>query len=151
MRKKFERLFGGWSNEAPGKDPSVPDLRVAVAALLLYVGMADFELIPEERDRAAALLEDYFHLPAGEASGVMDEAARQLREKIDIYTFTSRIDQALTREERIPIMEMVWQIIYADHRLEGNEDQVAHRLAGLLGLDHSQMIAAKIKVSKGLE
>lgn len=150
MRRMFERLFGGWFNQAAEKELSAPDLQVSVAALLLYTGMADFQLSAEEQGRAAVLVETYFRLPARGSAGVIEKAARQLREKADIYTFTSQIEKALTREERIPIMEMVWQIIFADHRLDGNEDQVAHRLAGLLGLDHSQMIAAKIKIRNKL-
>jgi uncharacterized tellurite resistance protein B-like protein len=150
MKKIFARLFGGRLDQASEKESSAPDFRVAVAALLLHIGLADFKLSSEECDRAAALLENYFELPSGGASGIIDEASRQLREKIDIYTFTSRITETLPRDERIPIMEMVWQVIYADNRLEGNEDQVAHRLAGLLGLDHSQLITAKIKIKKEL-
>ena len=151
MKRIFGRLFGGRLDQASDKESSAPDFQVAVAALLLHIGLADFALSAEECDRAAALLENYFDLPSGGASRIIDEASRQLREKIDIYTFTSRITESLPREERIPIMEMVWQVIYADSRLEGNEDQVAHRLAGLLGLDHSQLIAAKIKVKNELE
>lgn len=118
--------------------------------MLLHIGQADFELTAEECDRTAALLEKYFDLPSGGASEIIDEASRQLREKTDIYTFSSRITETLPRDERIPIMEMIWHVIYADRRLEGNEDQVAHRLSGLLGLDHSQLIVTKIKVKKEL-
>jgi uncharacterized tellurite resistance protein B-like protein len=150
MRKILARLFGGGLGSDSEQRPSDRDFQVAVAALLLHMGLADFELTDRERDRITQLLEKYLDLSSAGAAEIMAEAARQLREKTDIYTFTSRITETLAREDRIPIIEMVWRVIYSDNRLEGNEDQVAHRLFELLGLDHSQLIAAKIKIKKEL-
>jgi uncharacterized tellurite resistance protein B-like protein len=147
----WEQIFGGQSGQSDRGRSTGPELPVAVAAVLLHVGMADFDFTAEERERTATMLVDYLGFPAENILAIMDEAARQLREKTDIYTFTSRINQALALEERIPIMEMVWAVIFTDRRLEGNEDQVAHNISRLLGLDHSQMIAAKIKIRNELE
>ncbi|NMC42907.1 MAG: TerB family tellurite resistance protein [candidate division Zixibacteria bacterium] len=147
----WERIFGGQAGRSDASGSTASDLPVAVAALLLHIGMADFELLTEERERASALLADYFDFPAERVSEIMAEASRQLREQTGMYVFTERINRALPREERIPIMEMVWAVIFTDRRLEGNEDQVAHGISRLLGLDHSQMIAAKMKVRNELD
>lgn len=146
----WERIMGGPSGRTDADGAATSGLPVAVAALLLHVGMADFDFTDEERDRAAVLLVDYLGFPAEQVSGIMEEASRQLRNKIDIYTFTNRINRDLPREDRIPIMEMIWAVIFTDNRLEGNEDQVAHTISRLLGLDHSQMIDAKIKMRNEL-
>jgi uncharacterized tellurite resistance protein B-like protein len=48
-------------------------------------------------------------------------------------------------------MESVWRIIHIDGRLEGHEDQFAHKLANLLRLTHGELIDAKIQARKQLE
>ena len=41
-------------------------------------------------------------------------------------------------------MESVWSIIFADGKLDANEDYFAHKLANLLRLSHGEMIDAKL-------
>ena len=46
-------------------------------------------------------------------------------------------------------IEMIWQVAYADGRLDSHEDYLVHKLATLLRLDHKQLIEAKLKILHG--
>jgi uncharacterized tellurite resistance protein B-like protein len=56
------------------------------------------------------------------------------------------LNQHLSEDERIKIMETIWKIIYLDDHLHQYEDTLVHKLSYLLGLTHEQLINAKLKI-----
>ena len=48
-------------------------------------------------------------------------------------------------EEKLQVIELVWEIAYADGLLDKHEDYLVHKLADLLRLTHQQLIEAKLK------
>ena len=74
------------------------------------------------------------------------EAREELRESKDLWKFTNAINQHYEREEKIRVVELLWQIVYADGKLDRHENYLMHKLGRLLNLKHSQLIDAKLKV-----
>lgn len=151
MRSIFSRLLGQRPPGDMAQATAVHDLEVAVAALLLYVGTADFVLTSEERANIAALMAEHYGLPPEAVEEILAEAGRELKNQIDIYAFTTRLNASLDMVEKVQVIEMIWQVIFADNVLHGHEDQVAHRLARILHLDHSQLIEAKLRVKRQMQ
>ncbi|MDY6951413.1 MAG: TerB family tellurite resistance protein, partial [Thermodesulfobacteriota bacterium] len=56
------------------------------------------------------------------------------------------VNQHYSRQEKIQIIQMVWQIVYADQKLDKHEDYLVHKLSKLLRLTHKELIDAKLKV-----
>ena len=69
----------------------------------------------------------------------------ELKGSIDLYRFTNTIKKNLPVDERVKVLEEIWDIVYTDGELSGREDSLAHKLSFLLGLSHKQMIDAKLK------
>ena len=65
---------------------------------------------------------------------------------MDLYQFTKIVNEQSTLQEKIHMVELAWQIIYADTELNRYEDHFAHKLARLLRLQHEDLIQAKMKV-----
>ncbi len=128
--------------------PAVIDLTLAICILLLEVARADDEFTSEERENIIMTMQKHFSLTAEESEDLIHSAAEAREESLDLWKFSNRVNNALSREQKGEIMEGVWRIIYADGTLDSHEDYFVHKLANLLNLTHKDMIAAKLTVLK---
>jgi uncharacterized tellurite resistance protein B-like protein len=143
-----KRLFG---NREGDRSPAAEgrsdyEIKVATCALLLEMSHIDGVVSQEERDRIVSILEKEYGLSHEEVEGLIHEAARQLKESVDLWQFTNLINQHYTEAERIRVVELIWEIAYTDGKLDQHEDYFVHKLANLLRLTHHQLIDAKLRV-----
>jgi len=144
MFGKLEGFFRG--TEAKPKDDSLG--KIAPAVLYLEMASADFEVSSEEREKIRSTLRRFFGLGKEEVDGLMDAAGRERAARNDLWYFTNAIKQKYSREQKKIILENLWEIIFADGRVDKYEDALIRKVTGLLGLEHADMIAAKLKVQK---
>lgn len=121
-------------------------LQLATAALLMEMVYADFEASPAEADHVAALLEREFRLTSQEALRIAELGNRQSRDAISLHEFTGALDTSLSTADKVRIIEMLWQVAYADGALDKYEEHLMRKLADLLHLSHRQLIQAKHRV-----
>lgn len=124
-----------------------PDRKTALAAVLIEMAAADNEFDPAEEELILGILQQKFSLTAEQARLLTEHAAAAREKSIDLYTFTREINTACSREEKLEMMEMLWEIVYSDGRLDGHEDSLIHRLTRMLNLDHKDMIDAKLRAA----
>ena len=82
---------------------------------------------------------------------LIEHAYQNIKDSIDLFSFTRYMNQNNSKEEKLGVMESVWRVIHIDGRLEGHEDHFAHKLANLLRLTHKELIDAKIKAREQLK
>ena len=148
------KKFFGKINSGEGTSDtngSEHDVRVAVCALLLDMAHIDEAFTKVEMDRIVKLLEERFGMNHEHVDGLLAESERALKQSIDYWQFTNLINANYSTAEKIAIIEMLWQIIYADGQLDHQENYLVHKLAELLRLSHNQLIDAKLKVKKAKE
>ncbi len=142
-----KRLFSG--ADAQPKRHGAPDqdrVLVATCALLLEIAAIDGEFSAPEQDAIMETLERTYGLGSRDAASILEEARSEVKNGIDLWRFARVINQEFSETEKITVIESVWKVIYADSRLDGHEDHLVHRLAGLLRLSHSQLIETKLRV-----
>lgn len=127
MFDALSRLFTG------AEEPKVQALepRLAVAALLVHLAAIDGKTNPEERAVIAGALMDYYGLGEDEVERLIAEATRRDQESVDFYRFTSAI-ASLPNEEKIEIVRMMWQVVFADKKNHELEDNMVWRIAELI-------------------
>ena len=128
-------------------------LRLATAALLMEMSGADFTRRPEELALVEALVRREFDLGAGETRELAQLAEAEAREAVSLYQFTGLINTHFSPEEKLRVVEMLWQVAYADRRLDKHEEALVRKVAELLYVPHRDFIQAKHRVlaSLGLE
>lgn len=145
----FKHLFGAdkseFSQKVRQEDPQSKVL-IATCAILIEVANSDDEFTEEERSRIVDILKIQFSLSDEDASELIEVAKLRIDQSIDMWSFTNTINEAYTPDEKIKVLEAIWKVIYADGRLSGHEDSLVHKLSFLLGLKHSQLIDAKLRV-----
>ena len=123
------------------------DYRLAATALLIHVISLDGEPSEAETRKLHALLELRFQLDAGTADKLIAEAMRAEGEAVDMYHFTSVIMRSVDEPGRLRIIEMMWELVYADGHASEFEDSVVWRAADLLGISSRDRIDLRRKVS----
>ena len=116
------------------------DYRLAAAALLIHVGTIDGEASSAEREKLHSVLKSGFDLDDEATTELVEEAVAVDRDAVDLYHFTSLINRSLDEEGRRRIVEMMWEIIYADGRVTEFEENVIWRASDLLGISSRERI-----------
>ena len=126
------------------------DYRLAAAALLVHAAAIDGDMSQAERDKLHALVKRRFDLDDGAADELIDKATVAEQEAVDLYHFTSLLNRTLDEEGRARIIEMMWEIVYADGRRDELEDNLLWRAADLLGVSPRQRIELRQRIAKAV-
>ena len=122
------------------------EFRLAAAALLVHVSMVDGDYSRDEQDKVKTILKDRFELSNGEVSSLLIDAEQKEREAVDIYGFTRVLARELDQDGRQKIVEMLWQVTFADGIVHEFENNLVWRSAELLGVSTRDRINLKKKV-----
>ena len=124
--------------------------RLAATALLIHVISLDGEPSDVEKRKLHALIEQSFGLDPGTADRLIAEATLVEGEAVDLYHFTSVIMREVDDAGRLRIIEMMWELVYADGEVTEFEDNVLWRAADLLAVSARDRIELKHRVAARL-
>jgi uncharacterized tellurite resistance protein B-like protein len=93
------------------------------------------------------LLKARFGLDDAATDELIEAATRAEHEAIDLYHFTSLINRSLDEGGRRGIVEMMWEVVFADGRVSEFEDNLMWRAADLLGVSSRDRIALRQRVA----
>jgi len=119
------------------------DYRLAATALLIHIVSLDGEPTAVERRKLHSLIESSFKLDPGTADRLIASATRAESDAVDLYRFTSVIMREVDEAGRRRIVEMMWEMVFADGKVTEFEDNVLWRAADLLGISGRDRIDLK--------
>ena len=125
------------------------DYRLAATALLIHVISLDGKPSETEKKKLHSLLEYRFNLDPGTADILIADATLVEGEAVDLYHFTSVIMREVNEQGRLRIVEMMWELVYADGYVSEFEDNIVWRAADLLGISSRDRIELKHRVADG--
>ena len=141
IRQFFSEHIEG--NEAV--EDSEHELRLAAAALLYETAMADYDLGQEEQTLIQKLVSEQFELSKTEADELLALAQSQVKDATDLHGFTRLINRNWTLEERTLLVDRMWQVVYADRRLDDHEVHLMRKIQRLLHIPHRDFVASKLR------
>jgi len=110
------------------------DYRLAATALLVHVVSLDGQPSAAEQRKLHSLIESHFGLDRGTADRLIADATQVEGDAVDLYHFTSVIMRSLDEAGRKRIVQMMWELVYADGQVSEFEDNVVWRASDLLGI-----------------
>lgn len=128
MLDALARLFNRPDATALALEP-----RLAVAALLVHLAAVDGSVTTGERLALKRALQEFYELSEPDVERLITEATHRDKEAVDFYRFTSALS-ALENDERLQIVRMMWQVVFADHKNHELEDNMVWRIAELIGV-----------------
>ncbi len=136
---------------AGGSEHSDVELRIAAAALMVEAAQLDDTFDARERDKIRELVAERFELGAEEGDSLIEAAEARVAESSQIHGFTRVVKAVFSQEERIELMEMLWEVVYADGELHHYEANLMRRLADLLHVSDRDVGAARKRARKRLD
>jgi uncharacterized tellurite resistance protein B-like protein len=146
----FKRFVS--SAVGPGKDIHPADdykLSLATCALLVEMARIDESFTDQETAAILHILETQYGVSEEHSKALVAEAEKELEESVDLWQFAHLINDQYSREEKIRIIETLWQVVFVDGKLDQYEDYLMHKMANLLRLTHKELMDAKLKILHG--
>jgi len=141
IRDFFERNIAAQPTVAAEKH----SIELATAALLAEVVRSDANVQPSEQDVVLRAVREKFGLSGTEAQTLIELAEEEVKTANDYYQFTSLINRHFSQPQKLRVVELMWQVAYADGELSAHENHVLRRIGELLHVTHADYIAAKMK------
>lgn len=145
--KEFFQTHAGAGN-SPGGAKKVSSVELAAAVLMVEISMADSTVQQEERSVIENALKNNFNLTEEYALTLIELAEKEVDHSVSLYEFTSFLNDALSNEERAGIVELLWQVAFADAVLDKYEEYYVRKISDLLYVPHRDFIKAKLKASE---
>lgn len=144
MLKRLSELVNdvlGGQREVHGFDET--DHRLAAAALLVHTVAIDGVVEEDEKAAVRQVLMRHFELSEEDARGLIHQAIEKDQEAVDLYGFTSVLTRTLDQPGRQKIIEMLWEIVFADGAVHEFEDNMVWRVAELMGVSRKDRLRLK--------
>jgi uncharacterized tellurite resistance protein B-like protein len=117
--------------------------RLSAAALLVEVVNADGEFTDDERRKLFGSLQSQFSLLKDEAADLLALAEKQVKQATDLHEFTIELNRHLKSEQKIALIQELWHAAYADEILHRHEEHLVRKVADLLHVPNTSVLAAK--------
>lgn len=109
-----------------------PEKDIAVAALLLEAASTDGEYGEAEHALLSGLVARKLQYAPADASALVDAARVRQHQAVELHRFTNTVRGAMDEGERGALVEMLWEVVYADGVLDAYEDRLIRTVAALL-------------------
>ncbi len=139
-----ELTFGSSGEKTFAED----DKRLAAAALLFHLIDVDGVIEDSESEKLRQILQKHYELTDKETTELIAAAKQRDEEAVDLYGFTSVLKRSTDEAERLAIVEMMWEIVYADGHVHEFEDNTIWRVAELLGVSTRDRMTLRHKVAQ---
>ncbi|MDG2067752.1 MAG: TerB family tellurite resistance protein [Paracoccaceae bacterium] len=126
------------------------DARLALTALLVRIARTDGAYIQTEIDRIDAITSLRYSLTPEATAKLRQDAETLESEAPDTIRFTRAIKDAVAYEDRLAVIESLWQVVLADGAREDEEDALLRLVSSLLGINDRDSALARQRVSRGL-
>ena len=130
------------SGESASEDRDVA-LRLATAVLMIDVARADHVFDEIEFDRILELIQAHFELAPEDTAQLLVAASETAEDSVSAYEFTRILHEHLHEREKARIVSLLWQIAYADGRLDKYENSFVLKISDLLHVSRGRVMRLK--------
>jgi uncharacterized tellurite resistance protein B-like protein len=122
------------------------EIQLAAAALLVEVAWQDDTFDDVERAGIGDVLMRRFGLNAEEAETLVVAAADVVADSVHLHGFARAVRDHFDHDERVEMVEMLWEVVYADGVLHDHEASLMRRIGGLIYVSDQERGAARKRV-----
>jgi len=152
MLRRLTALFAARGAPAGRPDgPRAEDPSFAAAALLVEAAMMDQDFCERELEVVRRRLGARFRLPPPAVEALIAAARREVAASAQLHPYARAVREHLGPEERIELIEMLWEVAYADGVLDEFEASLLRRVAGLIHVSDRDSALARRRVLRRRE
>jgi uncharacterized tellurite resistance protein B-like protein len=138
MLKSLTQLFARAEDDAAHSQAQsqaqshADELHLAAAVLMVEAINMDGEVVEEETQAVERLLAGHFSLDETETRDLMDMAQDRHSASVSLHRYTKTIKDRFSEEERVELIELLWEVVYSDGSLHAHESNLLRRIGGLI-------------------
>ena len=140
MLNRLRALLGSTASSG-----AAPSETLSTAVLLLELARSDFDLADAERQCLRELLASRYSLDAAALDALLAEAQARAAAAVSLHDDVQSLNTYLDAEGKCRLMAMLWQVAYADGRIDKYEEHLLRRLADLLYVPMADYVRIKIE------
>ena len=150
MLAKIKSFLSGGDQGEDTLDAKDDGVAAAAVAVFVEAAQLDGDFDEDERRVICNILTERFQLSSEDAEALINDALREHDSPNKVYAATRLIRDVFSDEERIDVMEMLWEVAYADGEVHDYEANLVRRVAGLLYVQDRDSGRARKRVLKRL-
>ena len=116
---------------------------LATASLMIEVMRADFDVSDIEQQRVVEIIQQRLDLSKQQTDELLVLAEQEVTDSVSLYQFTGLIDKEYTYEQKVQILAMLWEVVFADAKMDKHEEYVVRKIADLLHIRHQDYIETR--------
>ena len=119
-----------------------------LSGLMIEAANTDGEVTQEELNKISHSLINVFKEDPKAVEISLTKAFENKDNSKSLYYYTSKLNKSYSNENKIKLIEVLWEIILADNEIHDFESNLIRRLAGLLYISDVECGNAKIRAGK---
>ncbi len=141
--EKVSKVFAATDTAEADEQAREAAIRMATAVLMTEVARADHEYDESEFDLLLNLITRHFQMSPEEAIELANEADNTAEDNVSLHSFTQLLNKNLSEREKEHIVSLLWQVAYADGRLDKYEDSLVLKISDLLYVSRVRVMRLK--------
>ena len=119
-----------------------------LSGLMIEAANTDGEVTQQELNKISHSLINVFKEDPKAVEVSLTKAFENKDNSKSLYYYTSKLNKSYSNENKIKLIEVLWEIILADNEIHDFETNLIRRLAGLLYISDVECGNAKIRAGK---
>ena len=150
MLDKFQNYFSKFSKEEKQEEQITEAINYACSALLIETALVDKVFDNSEIESLKITLKNLFSLDESSIQQIIIDAEKTVKESTSLYEHTKIINQSCNYEDKKRLIKSLWNVAFADGKLDKYEEHLIRKISDLIHISHSDFINQKITAKKEL-
>ena len=124
---------------------------ILLCGLMIEAANTDGNITQDEINKISSSLINVFKEKPIDVESTLTKALKNRDNNKSLYFYTSKINKAYSNQEKILLLEILWEIILSDGELHDFESNLIRRLGGLLYISDVDSGNAKLRAQKNIQ
>ena len=142
----FDQLKKVFDKKIIEENEEFNTLQIAISTLMIQTAVYDGVFDEQEKSKILELIKNYFNFNENQKIQLFAVAMKANDESNDMQQFTRTLNDTLSEEEKLIIIEMLWKIIISDGRIDDYENALIRKISGLLYINDREVGEIKKKL-----
>ena len=142
----FDKLKSVFDKKIQEENEQFNTVQIAISTLMIQTAVYDGVFDEQEKSEILELIKKYFNFNEDQKLSLFKIAMKVNDDSNDMQQFTRVLNDNLSEEEKLNIIEMLWKIIISDGRIDDYENALIRKISGLLYISDKDVGQIKKKL-----
>mgnify|MGYP000721168478 FL=1 len=128
----FNKLKSIFDKKIEEENEQFDTVQIAISTLMIQTAVYDGVFDEQEKSEILELIKKYFNFNEDQKLSLFKIAMKVNDDSSDMQQFTRVLNDNLSEEEKLNIIEMLWKIIISDGHIDDYENALIRKISGLL-------------------